>query len=176
MAATNQMMLVALYNAANTELPHQVTDKEVSFGLPTALEGESKNTKVTMTARPESENFKGSIELHYDRLEPGVVGRIEVTDDLALWTGENELRGRLQFYINKVKPDDAIHPADVSYSTEDQKDEHDNVTLRTVTCTVTEKNLRYKPGVMATFVITPKVEDKRIDLATTNGELDGFTS
>ncbi|ENJ7998805.1 hypothetical protein AB2K85_000539 [Escherichia coli] len=176
MAATNQMMLVALYNAANTELPHQVTDKEVSFGLPTAVEGEGKNTKVTMTALPGSENFKGEIELHYDRLEPGVVGRIEVTDDLALWTGENELRGRLQFYINKVKPDDAIHPADVSYSTEDQKDEHDNVTLRTVTCTVTEKNLRYKPGVMATFVITPKVEDKRIDLATTNGELDGFTS
>ncbi|HCM8676996.1 TPA: hypothetical protein N4790_004757, partial [Shigella sonnei] len=172
----NQMMLVALYNAANTELPHQVTDKEVSFGLPTAVEGEGKNTKVTMTALPGSENFKGEIELHYDRLEPGVVGRIEVTDDLALWTGENELRGRLQFYINKVKPDDAIHPADVSYSTEDQKDEHDNVTLRTVTCTVTEKNLRYKPGVMATFVITPKVEDKRIDLATTNGELDGFTS
>lgn len=176
MAATNQVMLVALYNAANTELPHQVTDKEVSFGLPTAVEGEGKNTKVTMTALPGSENFKGEIELHYDRLEPGVVGRIEVTDDLALWTGENELRGRLQFYINKVKPDDAIHPADVSYSTEDQKDEHDNVTLRTVTCTVTEKNLRYKPGVMATFVITPKVEDKRIDLATTNGELDGFTS
>lgn len=176
MAATNQMMLVALYNAANTELPHQVTDKEVSFGLPTAVEGEGKNTKVTMTALPGSENFKGEIELHYDRLEPGVVGRIEVTDDLALWTGENELRGRLQFYINKVKPDNAIHPADVSYSTEDQKDEHDNVTLRTVTCTVTEKNLRYKPGVMATFVITPKVEDKRIDLATTNGELDGFTS
>ncbi len=176
MAATNQMMLVALYNAANTELPHQVTDKEVSFGLPTAVEGEGKNTKVTMTALPGSENFKGEIELHYDRLEPGVVGRIEVTDDLALWTGENELRGRLQFYINKVKPDDAIHPADVSYSTEDQKDEHDNVTLRTVTCTVTEKNLRYKPGVMATFVITPKVEDKRIDLATTNGELDGFTA
>ncbi len=176
MAATNQMMLVALYNAANTELPHQVTDKEVSFGLPTAVEGEGKNTKVTMTALPGSENFKGEIELQYDRLEPGVVGRIEVTDDLALWTGENELRGRLQFYINKVKPDDAIHPADVSYSTEDQKDEHDNVTLRTVTCTVTEKNLRYKPGVMATFVITPKVEDKRIDLATTNGELDGFTS
>lgn len=101
MSATNQMMLVALYNAANAELPHQITDKEVSFGLPAALEGEGKNTKVTMTALPDSENFKGEIELHYDRLEPGV---------------------------------------------------------------------------MATFVITPKVVDNRIDLATTNGELDGFTA
>lgn len=176
MAATNQMMLVALYNAANTELPHQVTDKEVTFGQPVALEKGDKNTKVTMTARTESENFKGAIELHYDRLEPGVVGRIEVTDDLALWTGENELRDRLQFYINKVKPDDSIAPGDVEYTTEDQKDEHDSVTLRTVTCTVTEQNLRYKPGVMATFVITPKVVDNRIDLATTDGELDGFTA
>lgn len=176
MAATNQMMLVALYNAANTELPHQITDKEVSFGLPAALEGEGKNTKVTMTALPGSANFKGAIELHYDRLEPGVVGRIELTDDLSRWEDQNELRAWLQYYINKVKPDDAIAPADVSYSTEDQKDGHENVTLRTVTCTVTEKNLRYKPGVMATFVITPKVVDNRIDLATTNGELDGFTA
>ena len=46
MAATNQMMLVALYNAANTELPHQVTDKEVTFGQPVALEKGDKNTKV----------------------------------------------------------------------------------------------------------------------------------
>ena len=95
---------------------------------------------------------------------------------MALWTGENELRDRLQFYINKVKPDDSIAPGDVEYTTEDQKDEHDSVTLRTVTCTVTEQNLRYKPGVMATFVITPKVVDNRIDLATTDGELDGFTA
>ncbi|ECD5042945.1 hypothetical protein E1L24_23395 [Salmonella enterica subsp. enterica serovar Braenderup] len=176
MAATNQMMLVALYNAANTELPHQLTVEEVSFGQPTALESEGKNTKVTMTALAGSENFKGSIELKYDRLEPGVVGRIELTDELSSWAEQNELRAWLQYYINRVKPDDVIHPADVAYSTEDQKDEHDNVTLRTVTCTVTERNLRYKPGVMATFVITPRVEDNRIDLATTNGELDGFTA
>lgn len=176
MSATNQMMLVALYNAANTQLPHQVQEKEVSFGLPTAMEGEGKNTKVTMKALAGSENFKGEIELKYDRLEPGVVGRIEVTDDLSRWVEQNELRAWLQYYINKVKPEDSIAPGDVEYTTEDQKDEHENVTLRTVTCTVTEKNLRYKPGVMATFVVTPRKEDNRIDLATTNGELDGFTA
>lgn len=174
MAATNQMMLVALYNAANSSLPYQLTKQEVSFGQPVSLEGESKNTKVVMTALEGSINFKGAIELKYDRLDPNVVGRIEVTDDLSRWVEENELRAWLQYYINKVKPNDAIAPGDVVYSTEDQKDEHENVTLRTVTCTVTEKNLRYKPGVMATFVITPRMVDERIDLATTNGKMNGF--
>ncbi|MFN0910775.1 hypothetical protein ACKWOP_16675 [Escherichia coli] len=172
---TYKNQLIALYNAANPELPHQLTDSDIKFSVATANTG-NKNSKVTMTALEGSENFKGEIELQYDRLEPGVVGRIELTDDLSRWVEQNELRAWLQLYLTKVKPTDMVAPDDVTYSTEDQKDEHEKITLRTVTCTVNAGHLKYKEGVMATFVITPKAVDNRIDLATTNGELDGFTA
>lgn len=172
---TYKKQLIALYNAANPDLAHQLTDADVKFSAATA-NAEGKNSKVTMTAQVASENFKGAVELHYDRLEPGVVGRIEMTDDLSRWVDQNELRAWLQLYLTKVKPTDMVAPADVTYTTKDQKDEHDNITLRTVTCTVNAGHLKYKEGVMATFVVTPKPVDNRIDLATTNGELDGFTA
>lgn len=174
-SVTYKNQLVALYNAANPDLAHPLTDSDISFGK-AAENADGKNSKVTMTALEGSENFKGTIELHYDRLEPGVVGRIEMTDDLSRWVDQNELRAWLQLYLTKVKPTDMVAPTDVTYSTEDQKDEHENITLRTVTCTVNAGHLKYKEGVMATFVITPKVVDNRIDLSTTNGELDGFTA
>lgn len=174
-SVTYKSQLVALYNAANPGLAHPLTDVDISFGK-AAENADGKNSKVTMTALEGSENFKGVIELHYDRLEPGVVGRIELTDNLSRWEDQNELRAWLQLYLSKVKPTDMVAPDDVTYSTEDQKDEHENITLRTVTCTVNAGHLKYKEGVMATFVITPKVVDNRIDLATTNGELDGFTA
>ena len=174
-SVTYKNQLVALYNAANPDLAHPLTDADISFGK-AAENADGKNSKVTMTALEGSENFKGTIELLYDRLEPGVVGRIEMTDDLSRWVDQNELRAWLQLYLTKVKPTDMVAPADVTYTTEDQKDEHENITLRTVTCTVNAGHLKYKEGVMATFVITPKVVDNRIDLATTNGELDGFTA
>lgn len=174
--ATNKAKLAALFNAANPNLPHTLTENDFAYkALPEASDS-GKNTKLTIVAIPGSENFQGEIELHYDRLDPNVIGRVELTDDLSKWEQQNELLAWVQYYINMVKPDDAVSPFDVNITYEDQKDEHQNVTQRIVTCVTTAQNIRYLEGTMATFVITPKVVDTRIDLGTLNGELDGFTA
>lgn len=173
--ATNKSMLAALFNAANPDLPHALTEKDFAYKANPEASDSGKNTKLTIVANPDSENFQGEIELHYDRLDPNVIGQIELTDDLSRWEKQNELLAWVQYYIVKVKPDDSVSPLDVKITYEDQKDEHQNVTKRVVTCVTTAQNIRYLEGTMATFIITPKVVDKRVDLGTLNGELDGFT-
>ncbi|HGB4853391.1 TPA: hypothetical protein ACIVK2_000396 [Salmonella enterica subsp. enterica serovar 6,8:z4,z23:-] len=171
--ATNQMQLVELYNAANTGLPHKLVSSEVKFGLPSANDDGEKNTKVTMTALPGSENFRGQIELKYDRLNPSIIsdslGVVKLEGEIEKWREDNYVRAYLQHYINRVKPRDTIATGDIVYSYEDVKEQDKLVTLR-VTCTVAERNHKYLQGVMLVFEVSPE----KIDLSTTNGELDGF--
>lgn len=164
--------LVALFNAGNASLAQALTVADVTVGAVDTLEGGAagRNSKVTLTAKAESEHFSNAIELHYIRLSSGIVGPKAVTADLADWDTDEEVLAILNAaVITAGKAEDAFTLDELTITRNGAGTDEDPLVI---TVAIKPGHLKYLDGTVATYTVTEEIQ--KIDLSTTNGELDGF--
>lgn len=167
--------LVALFNAANSGLPSPLTAADVTFGAVAdyspADSGDTRNSKLTITATEESANFTGEKELHYTRLDSlNIIGAKAVTADQAEWDTDEEVLAFVNAdLIAAGKTEDAFALSELTITREDGSSGEKIITVK-----VKEGHIKYQPASLAVYTVRQPVVNT--DLSTTNGELDGFVS
>ncbi|QVW55787.1 hypothetical protein pEaSNUABM9_00206 [Erwinia phage pEa_SNUABM_9] len=169
-----QAQLVAQFNADNTSLAQALAVADVDFGAVEAYTpgdgGDTRNSKLTITAKAESTHFSASKELHYTRLAAGIVGAKAVTADQADWDTDEEVLAFLNAdVIAAGKTEDAFALTDLTIT---HSDPVDNAVV--ITVVIKAGHLKYLPGEVAKYTVTEEIQ--KTDLSTTNGELNGFAT
>ncbi|ANZ49247.1 hypothetical protein FDI85_gp119 [Erwinia phage Machina] len=172
---TPQAQLVALFNAKNASLPQALVVADVTFGAVDVYTpgdgGDTRNTKLTITAVADNAHFTGEKELHYTRLSSGIVGPKAVTADLADWDTDAEVLAILNAdVIAAGKTEDAFALADLTITREGTGTNEDPMVIDV---SINAGHIKYLPGQVATYTVTEEIQ--KTDLSTTDGELDGFT-
>lgn len=168
-----QDQLVALFNAANSGLANPLTSADVTFGAVAdyapADSGDTRNSKLTITATAESANFTGEKELHYTRIDSlNIIGAKAVTADQADWDTDEEVLAFVNAdLITAGKTEDAFALSELTITREDGDGGE-----KIITVMVKEGHIKYQPASLAVYTVTQEVV--KTDLSTTNGELDGF--
>lgn len=165
--------LVALFNAANSGLASPLTSADVTFGAVAeyspADSGDTRNSKLTITATAESANFTGEKELHYTRIDSlNIIGAKAVTADQADWDTDEEVLAFVNAdLIAAGKTEDAFALSELTITREDGSNGE-----KVITVMVKEGHIKYQPASLAVYTVTQEIV--KTDLSTTNGELDGF--
>lgn len=168
-----QAQLVALFNAKNTGLAQALTVADIDFGAVTVYTpgdgGDTRNAKLTITAKSDSEYFTGEKELHYTRLAgAGLVGNKAHTEDQADWDTDDEVLAKFNAdVIAAGKTEDAFVASELTFTRTDGDNGE-----KIITVTINAGHIKYIEGDAAVYTITQEVV--KTDLSTTNGELDGF--
>ncbi|QVW28678.1 hypothetical protein pEaSNUABM8_00181 [Erwinia phage pEa_SNUABM_8] len=169
-----QAQLVALFNTKNSGLAQALAVADVDFGAVAELTGgsEGRNSKVTITAKAGSTHFSGEKELHYIRLAAGIVGAKAVTADLADWDTDDEVIAFLNAdVITAGKTEDAFVASELTISRSGAGTDEDP---QVIVVAIKDGHIKYLAGTVATYTVTQEIV--KTDLASTNGELDGFTA
>lgn len=174
---TAQAQLVALFNAKNPSLAQALAVADVDFGAVatyTPADGQdTRNSKLTITAKEGNTHFTGAKELHYTRLAAEVVGAKAVTDDQADWDTDAEVLAFLNAdVIAAGKTEDAFALGDLTITRTDGADA--DAGKKIIKVDINAGHIKYLPGTIATYTITQEIVQQ--DLSATNGELDGFTA
>lgn len=165
--------LVALFNAANSGLSSPLTAADVTFGAVAdyspADSGDTRNSKLTITATAESANFTGEKELHYTRLDSlNIIGAKAVTADQAEWDTDEEVLAFVNAdLIAAGLTKDAFALSELTITREDGSSGE-----KVITVMVKEGHIKCRPASLAVYTVTQPIV--KTDLSTTNGELDGF--
>lgn len=165
--------LVALFNAANSGLPSPLTAADVTFGAVAdyspADSGDTRNSKLTITATEESANFTGEKELHYTRLNlSDFIGAKAVTADQAEWDTDEEVLAFVNAELfGDGETEDAFALSELTITREDGSSGEKIITVK-----VKEGHIKYQPASLAVYTVTQPIV--KTDLSTTNGELGGF--
>ncbi len=174
MAKTAQAQLVALFNADNSGLAQALAESDVTFGAVAeytpADGGDTRNSKLTITAVAESTHFTGEKELHYTRLTAGIVGAKAVTADQADWDTDAEVLAFLNAdVVTAGKTDDAFAASELTFTRTDGENGE-----KIIKVDINAGHLKYLPGTVATYTVTQEIQ--KTDLSSTNGELNGFSA
>lgn len=164
--------LVALFNAGNASMAQALSVADVDLSIATALDSGTagRNSKVTLTAKAESVHFTSAVEVHYIRLAASIVGAKAVTADLADWDTDEEVLAILNAdVIAAGKTEDAFTAEELSITRDGTGTDEDPLVI---TVAIKPGHLKYLDGTVATYTVTEEIQ--KIDLSTTNGELDGF--
>ncbi|ANZ48737.1 hypothetical protein BIZ83_gp116 [Erwinia phage vB_EamM_ChrisDB] len=170
-----QTQLVALFNAKNTGLAQALAVADVDFGAVAVYTpgdgGDTRNSKLTITAKAGSEHFSGEKELHYTRLAgAGLVGNKALTEDQADWDTDEEVLAKFNAdVIAAGKTEDAFVESELTFTRTDGQDG-----AKVITVAIKAGHIKFIEGDAAVYTITQEVV--KTDLSTTNGELDGFTT
>lgn len=177
MATSAKAQLIALFNTANASLPQALAEADVTFGAVAAYTpadgGDTRNSKLTLTAVAESTHFTGEKELHYTRLAASIVGAKAVTDDQADWDTDAEVLAFLNADVaaagNTV---DQFALADLTITRTDGAD--GDAGKKIIKVDINAGHIKFLAGTLATYTITQEVT--KTDLSSTNGELNGFSA
>lgn len=164
--------LIALFNAKNPSLPQALTADDVTFGAVAAYApadgGDTRNSKLTITATEGNAHFKNALELHYTRKAAGIVGAQAVTADQADWDTDAEVLAFLNAdVITAGQTEDAFAEADLTFTRTDGENG-----AKVIEVAIKDGHLKFLAGVVATYTITQEVTQS--DLSAANGELDEF--
>ncbi|QVW55317.1 hypothetical protein pEaSNUABM29_00277 [Erwinia phage pEa_SNUABM_29] len=174
MAVTSaQAQLVALFNAVNGSVPNALVVADVTFGAVSAYTpadgGDTRNTKLIITAAAESANFIGEKELHYIRLDVADgIGDKTITADQADWDEDSEVLAKVNADFQVTHPDDEFALSDLTITRSDGTG-----TDKIIAVAIKDGHIKFLGNSLAQYTI--KQEVTKTDLSTTNGELDGFT-
>ncbi|EBX3776587.1 hypothetical protein DRV66_09985 [Salmonella enterica subsp. enterica serovar Chester] len=171
MAKAFQQQLIDAVNDKNTSLDPALTVADVDFGAVAEFTGEAgRNTKITLTAKEESQHFKGEKEFHYTRLSCDIVGEVEVTAPATDFDSAAKILAKVNAAMaEKGYTDDEFGENDLQSISR----EEEGKTIYVVT--VVAGHLKFLPGTVATYKVTPPAPPK-VALSGLEGELDGFTA
>lgn len=171
MAKTFQQQLIEIVIAKNNQTASKLTVNDVNFSAVAEFTGEAgRNTKITLTAKAESQNFKGEKEFHYTRLSCDIVGEVEVTAPTTDFDSPTKILAKVNAAMaEKGYTDDEFGENDLQTISR----EEEGKTIYVVT--VVAGHLKFLPGTVATYKVTPPAPEK-VALSGLEGELDGFTA
>ena len=167
-----KLQLIALFNAKNPSLSPALAEGDVDFGAPAtyAPGGEdTRNTKLTITAKNGNEHFINAKELHYTRdISEGVIGAKALTEDQAGWDTDDKVLVKVNAdLITAGKTKDAFAVGELTFTRTGGGAE-----ALVVEVAVKANHIKYLAGKLATYTVTQPIV--KTDLANTNGELDPF--
>ena len=171
MAKTFQQQLIEIVIAKNNQTASKLTVNDVNFSAVAEFTGEAgRTTKITLTAKAESQNFKGEKEFHYTRLSCDIVGEVEVTAPTTDFDSPTKILAKVNAAMaEKGYTDDEFGENDLQTISR----EEEGKTIYVVT--VVTGHLKFLPGTVATYKVTPPAIEK-VALSGLEGELDGFTA
>lgn len=164
--------LVALFNAKNPNLAIPLTSADIDFGAVSAVTPSTNyphTARITITAKTASPNFQGEKTLYYYRLPASVlVGAKNLSANQADWDTDEEVLAKFNAHVIEVgRTEDEFALSELTITRETGEDGKEIITV-----TIKAGHIKYIEGVAAVYTIT---NDSRVDLATTNGELDGYS-
>lgn len=170
--AFNQQLIEAVI-AKNTETASNLTVGDVDFGVVEAHSGSGgRNTKITLTAKAESQNFKGEKEFHYIRLaSQDLIGAKAYEQAGSLDLENSVIVTKLnEEMVTKSYVDDAFAESELTI----EKTEGDSG-AKVYTVKVNEGHIKFLAGTIAVFTYSNPAPEK-VALSGLEGELDGFTA
>lgn len=174
---TAQAQLVALFNAKNSSLAQALTVGDVDFGAVAAYSptdgADTRNSKLTITAKTASIYFTGAKELHYTRLPAAVIGAQAITEDQANWDTDAKVLAKVNAVVIAAgKTQDEFAQADLTITRTDGTG--GDAGKKIVTVAIKAGHIKYLAGNLAVYTITQPIVKN--DLSAANGELDTFTN
>lgn len=170
--AFNQQLIDAV-KAKNPETASALTVEDVDFGAVAEYSGDAgRNTKITLTAKAESQNFKGEKEFHYIRLASQDLigakayeqaGSLELENSVIVTKLNEEM-------VTKGYTDDAFAESELTI----EKADGDSG-AKVYTVKVNDAHIKFLAGTIATFTYSNPAPEK-VALSGLEGELDGFTA
>lgn len=176
-AKSYRQLVVDLYNAKNSSLPHALTVDDITFGTRAAVTGESYNFAASIAAKAESLYFKEGITLHYTRLAFPTLSDLAAREGDVDYSVDANVLSALNTALQATKPNEAFTDDDLNYDglSIARAADPDDSTKTVVSVSMGGNHLKYtNNGVIFKIVISPAPAEKT-DLSTTNGELDGFS-
>lgn len=165
-----------LYNAANPTLPHPLTPADIEYGSRSEVPPEENNGKnfiMDITAKQDSQFFTGNVRLTYNRIKLNLGTTTALETDFE--SGTESILSALNTKLQQFFPDDMFTVEDdynyatVGWNTEPNAAEPEKYDL---VFTLSPNHMKFfATDPILRIVITPA----KVDLATTNGELDGFS-
>ena len=170
--AFNQQLIEAVI-AKNSETASALTVGDVDFGTVEAHSGNGgRNTKITLTAKAESQNFKGAKEFHYTRLtSQDLIGAKAYEQAGSLDLENSAIVTKLnEEMVAKGYADDAFAESELTI----EKSEGDSG-AKVYTVKVNDAHIKFLAGTIAVFTYSNPAPEK-VALSGLEGELDGFTA
>lgn len=173
MAKTFKLQFVEAVIAKNPDTASALTVDDVDFGAVAEFSGDAgRNTKITLTAKAESQNFKGEKEFHYIRLaSQDLIGAKAYEQAGSLDLENSVIVTKLnEEMVTKGYVDDAFAESELTID----KSEGDSG-AKVYTVKVNEGHIKFLAGTIATFTYSNPAPEK-VALSGLEGELDGFTA
>lgn len=170
--AFNQQLIEAV-KAKNPETASALSVADVDFGAVAEFSGDAgRNTKITLTAKAESQNFKGAKEFHYIRLaSQDLIGTKAYVQAGSLDLENSVIVTKLnEEMVTKGYVDDEFAESELII----EKSESDSGT-KVYTVKVNDGHIKFLAGTIATFTYSNPAPEK-VALSGLEGELDGFTA
>lgn len=173
MAKTFKLQLIEAVIAKNPGTASALTVDDVDFGAVAEFSGDAgRNTKITLTAKAESQNFKGEKEFHYTRLvSQDLIGAKAYEKAGSLNLGNSDIVTKLnEEMVTKGYVDDYFFESELTI----ENSEGDSGG-KVYTVKVNDGHIKYLAGTIPTFTYTNPAPEK-VALSGLEGELDGFTA
>lgn len=173
MAKTFKLQLIEAVIAKNPGTASNLTVDDVDFGAVAEFSGTGgRNTKITLTAKAESQNFKGEKEFHYIRLaSQGLIGAKAYEQAGSLDLENSVIVTKLnEEMVTKGYVDDYFAESELTI----EKTDGDSG-AKVYTVKVNDGHIKFLAGTIATFTYTNPAPEK-VALSGLEGELDGFTA
>lgn len=173
MAKAFKQQLIEAVIAKNSETASALTVGDVDFGTVEAHSGNGgRNTKITLTAKAESQNFKGAKEFHYTRLtSQDLIGAKAYEQAGSLDLENSAIVTKLnEEMVAKGYADDAFAEGELTI----EKTDGDSG-AKVYTVKVNDAHIKFLAGTIAVFTYSNPAPEK-VALSGLEGELDGFTA
>ncbi|ECJ0642661.1 hypothetical protein FMO86_17635 [Salmonella enterica] len=173
MAKTFKLQLIEAVIAKNPGTASNLTVDDVDFGAVAEFSGDAgRNTKITLTAKAESQNFKGEKEFHYIRLvSQDLIGAKAYEQAGSLDLENSVIVTKLnEEMVTKGFVDDYFAESELTI----EKSEGGSGG-KVYTVKVNEGHIKYLAGTIATLTYSNPAPEK-VALSGLEGELDGFTA
>lgn len=173
MAKTFKLQLIEAVIAKNPGTASNLTVDDVDFGAVEAHSGTGgRNTKITLTAKAESQNFKGEKEFHYIRLaSQDLIGAKAYEQAGSLDLENSVIVTKLnEEMVTKGYVDDYFAESELTI----EKTDGDSG-AKVYTVKVNDAHIKFLAGTIATFTYSNPAPEK-VALSGLEGELDGFTA
>lgn len=171
MAKLFKQQFIEAVIAKNPETASNLTLDDVDFGAVAEYSGEAdRNTKITLTAKAESQNFKGEKEFHYIRLvSQDLIGAKAYEKAGNLDLGNSDIITKLnEEMVTKGYVDDYFFESELTI----EKTDGDSG-AKVYTVKVNDGHIKFLAGTIAVFTYSNPAPEK-VALSGLEGELDGF--
>lgn len=173
MAKAFNLQLIEAVKAKNPDTASNLTVGDVDFGAVAEFSGDAgRNTKITLTAKAESQNFKGEKEFHYIRLaSQDLIGAKAYEQAGSLELENSVIVAKLnEEMVTKGYVDDEFAESELTI----EKTDGDSG-AKVYTVKVNDAHIKFLAGTIATFTYSNPAPEK-VALSGLEGELDGFTA